>query len=1111
MTDPAFTRSYADNAAITMAARLRAEIMVRGATRLDVATGYLATSAWSVVGDALARLERFRLLLGKDYELVRTRSDEEADVAALVSQALRADSAGLELPTRADAAEVEAFLAFLSRPSVQARAWRGHGFLHAKAYILDASAGVGSANFTAGGLVHNKELVSWRQDDTAVAELRGWFNAYWDDPACVDYKADLIATLQATRFGGKAYSPYELLIRTLAERYGLDRPPSLEGASFHLKWFQADAVFRLIKLLNAPAGGALLADAVGLGKTFMALGVIHHVLHSKRTSVKGRPVTLIVPASVAGMWEAELRRYSLDWAVEIVRIQGLRAGADLARYASCELVVIDEAHRLRGGGVWFQSVLDLLVRADASTKVLLLTATPVNTSMQDLTTLLRVITRNRRNVWAPEIPDFESYLKRVEKGNLDPFPVLDRCVVRRSRSDLLAAQAERIAAGQATEELKLPTRRLAHEDYRYAAAGADEVFDTFAAEIPALRLAPYDLERFRRPGPPAGVGPDDVGFRQPAPVSSLAGLVLSGLLKRFESSLRAIRISLARLDRVLERFSQALALDPPRVLALEAHPELRRLIQAEAEIDPDDTEDSERRWQEAFDGLPFLDEADSYDLVAVSDAVASDRDAVAHLLAVLPPEADDGKIAALIDLITRPMAGARIGLGGRRLLVFTQYRDTATYIGERLSAAKVPGVEVIHGGLSPNARAHITASFDPGEVPTLGESVARVLVSTDVLAEGHNLQRAEAVVNFDLHWNPQVAVQRSGRVDRMNSPHNVIYLVSFLPEEGLERHLGLVHRLNQRFGLYKLLGLADEAVTKLAAEGAVGVSFEQLRRLYHDEASVLDDIERAFTLGSTDYMRQPLEVFLAANAEEAIRAIPVGVQSVKMAPRDWTHGPGAFIALSYGEGDAKETFWRFYPWTEAGWGPAMIDEVEVFRGIVCSSGERRAVLETRDTPSGPGGIIDWDLLYRAADEVAQVLTQRRATATIIRGASERSARLRTDLLALAGDDDVGPLNDLLDRLEQIRVEDYDARPAYRAFRDRLAEARRSEDAVQRHKLVVDVVKRGIDLFGPPAEDAEPDLSEIRPHQLSLVAWEMLVGSPPRPPLDQPAPTLPGLA
>ena len=120
-----------------------------------------------------------------------------------------------------------------------------------------------------------------------------------------------------------------MLIRTLADRYGLDTPPSLEQATFTLKWFQTDAVFRLIKLLSGPARGALLADAVGLGKTYMALGVIHHFLHQRRESVRGRPVTLVVPASLRQTWEHVLTEYNLAWAVEIVHMQSLRGDFDV--------------------------------------------------------------------------------------------------------------------------------------------------------------------------------------------------------------------------------------------------------------------------------------------------------------------------------------------------------------------------------------------------------------------------------------------------------------------------------------------------------------------------------------------------------------------------------------------------------------------------------------------------------------------------------------------------------------------------------------------------------------------------------------------------------------
>ena len=136
-------------------------------------------------------------------------------------------------------------------------------------------------------------------------------------------------------------------------------------------------------------------------------------------------------------------------------------------------------------------------------------------------------------------------------------------------------------------------------------------------------------------------------------------------------------------------------------------------------------------------------------------------------------------------------------------------------------------------------------------------------------------------------------MQRAGRIDRIGSPHKTVYLVSFLPPESLERHIGLLARLDERFRRIHGLGLGDEQVTPLTTDRQVQ-TLEQIRRLYADDVSVLDEVERTWTLGSTDYMRQPLEAFLAeAGVERQVRQIPVGVSSVRrLPPQTGSVGPG---------------------------------------------------------------------------------------------------------------------------------------------------------------------------------------------------------------------------
>jgi superfamily II DNA or RNA helicase len=1127
--------SYTDNDRVTVARRLAAEIDT-DASRLWVASGYFAVSVWSALADALGRLDDFRLLLGKDYELTGTDvSKQGAHIADLVRQALVDETAKPRLPARSEAEEVAELIDFLVRHHTDGhevvKLWGDRDFLHAKAYILAHSVGIGSANFTGSGLTSNRELVGWRQDRSVVEEVAGWFEALWNDEAARGYTDELVSILQASPLVSDAFTPHELLMRVLAARYGLEAPPELDrDASFTLKWFQEDAAFRVIKLLDRRARGALLADAVGLGKTYVALAVIEHYLylHAGRRRGKGKPVLLIVPASLKGMWSQLIERAGLDWACRLLTTQKLKAEFDVAPYAGADLLVIDEGHRLRGGGVWFRKVIDLVTSgADFEDKrVLLLTATPVNTSMTDLVRQLQVLTKNRRSAWAPDIADFERYLDRVDKGQADPFPILDRCIVRRSRSDILRAQDEARAAGLHIDEVKLPKRQLAHVAYNYG--GHDDLFDEFARTLRSLTLAPYDLERFRC-GEATDAGPltlldaqghrlDDEDERLTIRPGTLAALCAVGLLVRFQSSLAAIRISLRRLDSVLHRFGEALEHDPPLLLDLKTNREVRRLLGLESREDIDEAEGEsddeacavtggafDSAWDCAFAELEPLAEPGTYDIEAVRHAIANDRAKIAALLDRLPDANGDGKLTALVEALRRPKAQSKKGapgIEGNRILLFTQFRDTGMYVTDRLREEGFP-VARIDGSVATSDRVAITSLFDPAtadgvamEWRARGKIVPQILVSTDVLAEGHNLQLADTVINFDLHFNPQVAVQRAGRIDRIGSPYASVNMVSFLPPEDLNRHIGLLARLDERFRRIHGLGLGDEGVTPLTADQQI-LTLEQIRRLYADDATVLDEVERTWTLGSTDYMRQPLEAFLARVGRDEIARIPLGVTSVKRLPPDWRQGPGAFIAFHgpAASDGARDTFWRFYRRCEDDtWDGPLSDEVEVFKAIVCRPSEPRA--ESPWPTEGPT-VIDWTLLRRAAEDLASQLTAARATAEVAAGASERSRKLRTQLRASLMGLDVPGAEALLERLRQVRVEDFDGRSGWRTFTDAERALRREKDAARRAGLGVEVVRLGFELFGQPEEgnDEAAAMIVVEAEDLQLVAYEVLAPAP----------------
>lgn len=1113
--DDLLAASYSDNHRQTVAKRLAAEI-AEDPTRLWVCSGYFAVSVWQALAEALDKVEDFRLLLGKDYQYGAVDpAQEEKRLADLVQQAIRDGTEPERLVGRADAEQVAELVGFLERhqddePAV--KLWEGQGFLHAKAYLLSQSVGIGSANFTYNGMTSNRELVGWRQDRQAVAEVTDWFTGYWDDPAAVDYTDALIAALRNSPLLSDEYTPFEMLIKALSARYGLDEPPELEGAAFTLKWFQEQAVQRLVRLLNGPARATLLADAVGLGKTYMALGVIHHYVYEAGMSRRGRgrPVLIVAPASLEGMWREVLADHQLEWACEFVTTQSLRSDFDPEPYTGAELVVIDEAHRLRGRGQWFQSMMRLLHRGPADDRrVLLLSATPVNTSMDDLIALLDVSTREQRQVWAPAIADYAQHLRTVERHGADPFPLLDRFVVRRSRSDVLRAQETARAAGERySEELRLPNRVPVHAAYDYG-PGQSDLFDEFATTLRRLSLAPYDLERYRRDDTGAekaaearadydrsvaALGLSDSGAPADAPgdvptrPGTIAALYAAGLLTRFQSSLRAIHRSLLRLRAVLNRTIEATRRQPPRLPDLAAR-EVRALLAAEINVDVDSEEEAaelDQQWERVFDRAPRVDPA-KYDLEGVRTALTTDVDRIERLLGLLPSEAHDGKVDALLAVLQRrPEDGepGSPGLADMPVLVFSQFRDTADYLSERLEAAGM-GCGLLHGGVTDHRRAELAQPFDPSK-SEVDDLLTRVLVSTDVLAEGYNLQNAQAVVNFDLHFNPQIAVQRCGRVDRIGSPHDTVYLVSFTPPESLNAHIGLLARLDDRFRRIHGLGLGDEPVTNLSGD-VQHRTLEQMKQLYRaDDPTVLDEAEETGLLSSTDGMRLVLDMFLRKAGRERIQRIPYGVSSVRRRPVDADVPSGAF--LSFAEPGEVQTHWRYYPRPDQGaWGEVVIDDLRAFRAINCGENEPRA--ELPDRPPGPT-CIDWELVARAAHELADELNTARATAARRAGSETNKFRTLIQRKTAGTGVDASPL---LDRLEEIDLVRWRHEPQWQRVEERVKHLDDIIDPGQREAALATIVAEALEVLGPP--QGEPQNSapaRIVAEQLRLVAYERIV-------------------
>jgi len=271
----------------------------------------------------------------------------------------------------------------------------------------------------------------------------------------------------------------------------------------------------------------------------------------------------------------------------------------------------------------------------------------------------------------------------------------------------------------------------------------------------------------------------------------------------------------------------------------------------------------------------------------------------------------DAKYAMLLDLLAR--------LKGQKVLVFSYYRDTARYVYERLRAdlevAKLrkrlgsPRVHCLDSGVATKDRLNIVARFAPlaSERPEVAgtEDEIDVLISTDVLSEGHNLQDCGHLVNYDLHWNPTRMVQRAGRIDRIGSAHAELCIHNVFPEAGLEKLLGLVQALSQKIEDINRNGFLDASVL---GEAVSPRTFNTLRRIQGEDNAVLVETENLAELASPESMLQVLRQFLLAEGHERLKALPDGIRSYLAHPDREGH---FFYFQSRVAGVTTGHFWRF--------------------------------------------------------------------------------------------------------------------------------------------------------------------------------------------------------
>ncbi|MCY3930434.1 MAG: SNF2-related protein [Acidobacteria bacterium] len=908
----------------------------RAAQPIAIATAYLNPAGIALLLDELERAPRVRLLLGAEPDRAMARPataglnrDElrqalrlheawlaaerdltgfsrEADGAArrLVEWLRKPGPGGAKpdgrddrLPTGASVAESAE-----DRPRVEVRRYED-GFLHGKAFLveheIEPAVLAGSSNLTHAGLMTNAELNLGYPSGHHTHLVQDWFGHFWERSAPFP-----LADLYASRWD--PHSPWIVFLRMLWEFYGRDLEADDRAAlaeELSLTAFQRDGVARALRLLKAN-GGVLVADEVGLGKTYIAAEMIR-----KATEEHRQRVLVLAPAALKeSMWEPFLDGHGFSRRAQCMSYDELRVAWQRneedtrRRLDDYALVIVDEAHNLRNPQAQRTETVAALVGGEHPKQVVLLTATPVNNSLGDLHALVSLFIRNDAFFAHAGIPSIRGYIaeaERIDPESLSPerlFDLLDRTTVRRTRGFVKDHyRDDRFVGPDGTEQtIMFPTPALHRLDYELDAAGEalldavtraldspDElahgqpVATETVADPDRLILARYTPDAYRRRG-------DGENLTQ----LQNAGLLRCALLKCLESSAAALRSTLCTLIRSHEAFLDALA--GGWVLTGDA---LRDWIASDAE--------------DLDEHIAWLDdrsksgaaEASEYRADALAADVRADLDLLERLRALAKAAADQARepkserlVSRLREVAAEARRVSREGIAAtdrRKTIVFTSFIATVRDLQKRVKRAvdaaapddplsdfrgRLPG-RPIHGqktGVDQHQRARVLGRFAPRTAGS-GHEEDRydILFATDVLSEGVNLQQAGRIVNYDLPWNPMRVVQRHGRIDRIGSSHRRIVLDCFFPASRLEELLDLEQRLRRK------LALADAAVgtgdVLPGVDSGAGQVFSdttrhQIMEIHDEDASILERGGQHRALSGEEY-RHRLRQSMKPDAE----------------------------------------------------------------------------------------------------------------------------------------------------------------------------------------------------------------------------------------------------
>jgi superfamily II DNA or RNA helicase len=781
------------------------------------------------------------------------------------------------------------------------------------------------------------------------------FDQIWNDNSQLKNVTDSICTHIETIY--QENSPekiYFLMLYNIFNEFLEDLnedvlPNDLTGYKNSVIWnrlfnFQQDAAVAIINKLES-YNGCILADSVGLGKTFSALAVI------KYYELRNRSVLVLCPKKIADNWlnfnrnlktnilAKDRLNYDVLCHTDLQRTTGESFGTPLNKinWGNYDLVVIDESHNFRNVDTFkeketrYQKLMNSVIRDGVKTKVLMLSATPVNNRFNDLRNQLALayegdsenLSKKLRtgksieeifrqsqaafNQWSKLPPEERTAKTILESLDFDFFELLDSVTIARSRKHIETFY-------DTTDIGKFPIRRKPLS-FRCPLTMRDDVisFDEIYQQLSLLKLSVYAPISYILPSRikkyeelyDTSVGKGSVTFRQADREKSLQSLMTTNLLKRLESSVQSFRITLTSLEK-----------NHKNMLA-----RIEQFNRSGTDAPIQDLADSFRNLEDEDDDLTGVGDfmiggkvqvrlADM-DLPSWEHDLKTDLEVISTLLAEMAkvrPQ-DDSKLQHLIEQITQKFKNP-INQGNKKILLFTSFADTANYLYENLTQDLLPlGHHLGRVTGKDTPKTTLKKGYDFQSILTLFSPISKekelimpeehgeidVLIGTDCISEGQNLQDCDYVINYDIHWNPVRIIQRFGRIDRIGSLNESIQLVNYWPDISLDEYINLKERVENRMIIADVTATGDDNVLTAKAND-VSYRKEQLRQL-QDEVIELEDLKTGVNitdLGLNDF-RMDLLNYMKSKGD--LGHLPSGLHAVVPVKPEIGLVPGVIFTL----------------------------------------------------------------------------------------------------------------------------------------------------------------------------------------------------------------------